>query len=222
MANKLRITPTSTVDIAVGSFGTTSTTSQTLGVTMMEIETESGELIPISVLIVPLIAAPIQNLVSTSVYSMPHLQDLKLAHPVTSGRNFTILLLIGTDYYWSFVKDHIIRGKGPTAQRSKLGYLLSGPLPTTLSETNSSALLQITSTMTIKELKLPNIEQFWSIEAVGTETDTPSQNLTFLQCYQQSSISQTSEGIYVARFPWKEINRVFSPISPHAREESLH
>ena len=171
---------------------------------MMDIETESGELIPISVLIVPLIAAPIQNLVSTSVYSMPHLQDLKLAHPVTSGRNFTILLLIGTDYYWSFVKDHIIRGKGPTAQRSKLGYLLSGPLPTTLSETNSSALLQITSTMTIKELKLPNIEQFWSIEAVGTETDTPSQNLTFLQCYQQSSISQTSEGIYVARFPWKE------------------
>ena len=58
--------------------------------------------------------------------------------------------------------------------------------------------------MTIEELKLPNIEQFWSIEAVGTETDTPSQDLTFLQCYQQSSISQTSEGIYVARFPWKE------------------
>ena len=92
---------------------------------MVEIETESGKLIPISVLIVPSIAAPIQNLVSTSVYTLPHLQALKLAHSVTSRRNFTISLLIGTDYYWSFIEYHIIRGKGPTAQWSKLGYLLS-------------------------------------------------------------------------------------------------
>ena len=37
MANELQITPTSTVDIAVVSFSTTSTTSQTLRVTMVEI-----------------------------------------------------------------------------------------------------------------------------------------------------------------------------------------
>ena len=158
MASELQISPTSTVDIAVASFGTTSTTSQKLGVATVEVETESGELIPISVLIVPSIAAPIQNLVSTSVYTMPHLRDLKLTHPVTSGNNFTISLLIGTDHYWSFVEDHIIRGKGPTAQRSKLGYLLSGPLPTTLSEATSSALLQITSTMITDEPREPDIE----------------------------------------------------------------
>ena len=126
----------------------------------MEIETESCELIPISVLIIPSIEVPVQNLVSTSVYTMPHLWDLKLAHPVSSGRNFTISLLIRVDYYWSFIKDRIIRGKGPTAQCSKLGYLLSGPLPTTLSEIIASALFQITSTMITDEPKLPNIEQF--------------------------------------------------------------
>ena len=116
MANELQITLTSKVDIAVASFGTTSTTNQKLGVAMVEIETESGELIPISVLIVLSIAAPIQNLVSTSVYIMPYLWDLKLAHPVTSVRNFTISLLMGTDYCWSSIEDHIIRGKGPNAQ----------------------------------------------------------------------------------------------------------
>lgn len=168
----------------------------------MEVQTESGEVIPITVLIVPSIAAPIQNLVSTAVYTMPHLQGLKLAHPVTSGKNFTISLLIGTDFYWSFVEDRIVRGKGPTAQQSKLGYLLSGPLPTALSECTSSALLQFTSTVTMQEPKVPNIEQFWSIEAVGTEAST-SPDLTSLQQYQQTSISQTSEGIYIARFPWK-------------------
>jgi len=90
---------------------------------------------------------------------MPHLRDLKLAHPVTSEKNFAISLLIGTDYYWRFVKDHIIRSKGPTAQGSKLGYLLSGLLPTTMSETTSSALLQITS-MTTVEPREPDIERF--------------------------------------------------------------
>ena len=56
--------------------------------------------------------------------------------------------------------------------------------------------------MITQEPKVPNIEQFWSIEAVETEATT-SPNLTFLQQYQQTSISQTSEGIYIAKFPWK-------------------
>ena len=104
---------------------------------------------------------------------MPHLQNLKLAHPVTSSKNFRISLLIGTDYYRSFVEDHIIRGKGPTAQQSKLGYLLSGPLPIPMSAAISTALLQITS-MIADEPKEPDIERLWSIEAVGTETNTPT------------------------------------------------
>ena len=90
MANELQISPTSTTDITVASFGTTSATIQKLGVATVEVEMESGELIPMSVLIVPSIAAPIQNLVSTSVYTTPHLRDLKLAHPITSDKNFTI------------------------------------------------------------------------------------------------------------------------------------
>ena len=36
---------------------------------------------------------------------------------------------IVTDHHWSFVQDHIIKGEGPTAQKSKLGYLLSELLP---------------------------------------------------------------------------------------------
>ena len=70
----------------------------------------------LSVLIVPSIAVPIQNSVCTSVNSMPHLRELKLAHPVTTNKNFKISLLIGTDYYWTFVQDNIVRGEGPTAQ----------------------------------------------------------------------------------------------------------
>ena len=203
LANELHISPTSHADIAMASFGTKSTTHQKLGVATIEIETLSGELISMSVLIVPTIAAPIQNSISTSVYNMPHIQHLTLAHPVTSEHNFAISLLIGTDYYWNFVQDDIVRGEGPTAQQSRLGYLLSGPLPDVLSDSTSSALLQITSTMSSEEPLLPNLEKFWSVEGIGTDTVTKSPDLTFLQSYQESAISRTSEGIYVAKFPWK-------------------
>jgi len=116
LCNELHITPTSMTDMAVASFGTTALTQQKLGVAMVEIEAVSGELIPLSVLIVTSISAPIQNTVSTVVCSLPHLCDLRLAQPATSEGNFTMSLLIGTDYYWSFIQDHIVRGQGPTAR----------------------------------------------------------------------------------------------------------
>ena len=129
---------------------------------------------------------------------MPYLQGLELAHPVTSEHNFEISLLIGTDYYWSFIQDHIVRGEGPTAQQSKLGYLLSGPVPSSLQEASSSILLQLTSTTTTP--KEPDLEQFWSVEAIGT-TVNKSSDPSFLKTYQETCIHQSPTGMYVAKFP---------------------
>ena len=70
---------------------------------------------------------------------LPYLRNLPLAHPVLSSDSFKISLLIGTDHYWDIVEDHIVHGQRPTAMSSKLGYLLSGPLPVdqTTSVTNT-------------------------------------------------------------------------------------
>ena len=84
---------------------------------------------PVSALIVPHIATSLQNSFQACVKNIPHLQGLVLAHPITREEKFEISLLIGADHYWDFIEDHIIRGNGPTAMQSKLGYLLSGPLP---------------------------------------------------------------------------------------------
>lgn len=85
---------------------------------------------------------------------MPYtgVRNLKLANSVTSEK-FAISFLIVTDHYWSFVKDYIIRGKGPTAQQSSLGTCC---LLTTMSEATSSALFQITSLIN-DELNEPDI-----------------------------------------------------------------
>ena len=45
------------------------------------------------------------------------------------NENFEISVLIRADHYWYFVEDHVICGNGPTAVQSRVGYLLSGPLP---------------------------------------------------------------------------------------------
>jgi hypothetical protein len=64
------------------------------------------------------------------VSELPHLRGLKLAHPETGEKTFTISMLIGADFFWDVVEDQVIRGNGPTAVKSKIGYLLSGPIRT--------------------------------------------------------------------------------------------
>ena len=164
-------------------------------------QTLAGDQIPISALIVPRIAPPLQNSVHTSLKNIPHLKGLHLAHPVTENENFEISVLIGADYYWSFIQDLIIRGTGPTAVQSKLGYLLSGPLP--IHSHNSTVSLFHVSTQPTKDV--PNIERFWNVEAAGTPSTTKEDpDKQFLRSYMESSINCQPDGSYSLKFPWKD------------------
>ena len=221
MAAELNIIPITSEGLTLASFGTDSTAYHQLGAATVKLETNSGELIPVSVLIVPSIAAPIKNTVCASFNTIPRLQGLKLANPVGGNEDFKLSLLIGTDYYWTFVQDHIVRGNGPTAQKSKLGYLLSGPLPYPVNQSTSSILLQITWALTKPEE--PNLEQFWSIKGIGTNLREEGIDLTFLQAYQNSCISQTPEGTYTAKFLWKENRHTYlQTLTPVPAEHMLY
>jgi len=164
MATKLNLRPYCKDSISLASFGSNSAMYRSLSVTIIKIQTITGEKIPISVLIVLTIAPPLQNSVCTSLKQIPHVKRLHLARPVTKNENFKISVLIDVDYYWNFVQDCIIRGTGPTAVQSKLGYLLSGPLPA--HSHNLTLSLFHLSTQFTKDV--PNIERFWNVEAAGT------------------------------------------------------
>ena len=199
LAAELQVTPTSTTQVALSSFGANSKSLQTIDVATVQVETLDGELIPISALIVSTISTPIHNSCHLPLNTLPHLKGLKLANPNNDTQEFTISILIGTDYYWSFVQDRIIRGAGPTAQQSKLGYLLSGPVPQLAVQSSTSVLLQIT---TLADDQQFNPQELWSIEAIGTNPILS--NGAFLRSYQSKNISQIPNGTYIARFPWKE------------------
>ena len=147
----------------------------------------------------PDIAVPLRNITNEKVTQLPHLKGLPLAHPVTTDESFRISLLIGVDHYWNIIEDDIIRGDSPTAVKSKLGYLLSGPLPA----------IQPTTILHVGDSTDVNcdIQKYWSLETTGTEPQAgknTNADQQFLEMYSQRYITRLEDRSYCARFPWKE------------------
>ena len=162
----------------------------------------------VSVLSFPAICSPLPTKVDASSY--PHLQGLQLAD--CSDSQDSINVLIGSDYYWDFVTNEIVRGDfGPTAINSKFGWLLSGPAEfATSSETsvtnliisgNSSGLFDHTQDPLVDTLK-----QFWETESIGIKGE--------LECEQSSDCFNDNVRFngerYEVELPWKENRPVIS------------
>jgi hypothetical protein len=158
----------------------------TLTTATVYLVTDRKKKIPLKVLIVPTIATPIDNTHRSDISSLPYLKGLKLAHPVTHDKEFSISLLIGADFYWDIVEDEIIRGTGPTAVKSKIGYLLSGPINSSKSSRSVEQILNVMVSHIPEDI---SIERFWSLENLGiTPDDTDRKLQDERQQYQLTSI----------------------------------
>ena len=103
LADELQLQPTHQEIISMSSFGAQVSSSRSLAVVTMFVHTLNDSLIPISVLIIPKLAAPIRNSVRTHLRSIPYLQKLPLAHPVTGDENFEISVLIGAGNLYKII-----------------------------------------------------------------------------------------------------------------------
>ena len=108
LADVLQLTPSKQEDITLAPFGANTMTPKSLSVASIKIVAKMGELIPLSVLIVPKIATPLQTVSHLQLHRLPYSQGLTLAHPITGDKPFEISLLIGVDHYWKLVGDHVI------------------------------------------------------------------------------------------------------------------
>ena len=100
LADQLQLNPTGFENISVASFGAQVSTTRRLAIASIHIHTLNEGQIPVTVLVVPKLAAPIRNSVRTHLNKLSYLRGLPLAHPVTSDENFQISILIGADFYW--------------------------------------------------------------------------------------------------------------------------
>ena len=120
LATQLGADPCHTESLSISSFGRSTAVKDTVKLINLMLETYVCD-VSIFALVVPTIALPIQNFVTSDLQNLPHLQGLRLAHPVSSAEKLDISLLIGVDHYWGIVGTDIVRGRGPTAMQSKLG-----------------------------------------------------------------------------------------------------
>ena len=114
-------------DVNLVTFGANNSKLRRVDVADLKLETKSG-CINLSALVVPRISTPMRNLVHSAIKKHDYLRDLELAnHTYAENESFEIDLLIGADYFWDIIGNKVVRGPGPTAVESKLGYLLLGP-----------------------------------------------------------------------------------------------
>lgn len=95
--------------------------------TSLAIIDRAGQPVNKEAIILDHIANPIQNPHRIAVLQLPQVRGLQLGHPKTHAEPlFPVDILLGADHFWSIVTNQIVRGDGPTAVSSWLGYLLSG------------------------------------------------------------------------------------------------
>jgi len=198
MVSRLHLKSDGTHVISISAFGDPAQTVQRLDTATVQLVADDGEKIPVRVLIVPVIAKPLSNYFRSCVTNLPYLRGLKLAHPISSDNEFEISMLIGADHYWDIVGDNIVRGNGPTAVASRLGYFLSGPLPE--SEHRRTSVMDV-----IAAHVATDVSHFWDIETLGISPEDVEQTcaVDHLKSYQDKCIS-FEDGKYKARLPWKE------------------
>ena len=201
LANKLELVPTGKEALSISGFGDTSNNMRELPTAIVYLQTET-ETIPMNVLIVPEIAVPLRTY-PNNMENMKHLTGLKLAHPAMNDGYFEIMVLIGADYYWSIVQDRVIRGNGPTAVESKIGYLLSGPTTGCNKKLPPTLMMNIMTSHSAEEVDL---ERFWKVESDQTHD-------SYMAVYQSASIT-FQDGKYFAKLPWKHNH----PVLPTNKE----
>ena len=107
VAKSLNITPNKSQIIHISVFGG-GTTPKKLHLALISLRTNDGGEVLMSVLVIPKIAAPLQNLIPCPGDHFPYLRDLPLAYPVQAIGKFEISLLVGADFYWHIVRDRVV------------------------------------------------------------------------------------------------------------------
>ena len=124
---------------------------------------------------------------------------------MTSDVQFQISLLIGADHYWDIVEYDIIRSLGPTAAKSQIDYLLSGPvldlLPT--SSAFNAGILKVIVLNELENILNTALERFGNIESIRIlPTQAEANKAQLVTEYQTSSI-RLQNGQYFAKLRCK-------------------
>ena len=168
LRERLNLETIRTEKLIINTFGNEKSELKEFPIVRMHVKTTTHQMIPIEAICVPKICAPLSNQ-NTKFYAdnYRHLRKLCLADYSRGEEKLNVNVLIGLDYYFSFVTGKIIRGEGgPTAISSKLGWILSGGFQTDDDESNCFEVHTMRQN-TEHDILRNELQKFWQIESVG-------------------------------------------------------
>ena len=202
LRDRLKLPTASTERIQIKTFGSADGCDKLCDIVHLKIRVNDGETLEIAALVVPLVCSPLMSQpidIASECYE--HLTGLELADSGDSHDMLEVDVLIGSDWYWSFVTGRVIKGTSePTAIHTKVGWILSGPVGdqvvVNLTLTSTHA-LRVDTFMAEPSLD-DQLKKFWELESLGIPKDESSVYERFLQ---QISFDGRR---YEVSLPWKE------------------
>ena len=201
----LKLPTESSQRISIKTFGSTKENSQCVDVVRLCVATDQGEDVELSAFVVPIICDPLQSQsIAEATHTYAHLKGLKLADYGSGEDNVEVDILVGSDQYWSLVSGRVVRGEhGPTAIETKLGWVLSGPIPEGMQVDRQQS--NLVTTHVLKSAVNPvdvtnetldgNLKTFWELESLGIKPRTLYEEF-------QEQISFKNHR-YEVHLPWK-------------------
>ncbi|KAK3729474.1 hypothetical protein QZH41_009383, partial [Actinostola sp. cb2023] len=127
------------------------------------IDTESGQVVYIEAWTINKVCAPF-TAVDIDVNEFKHLRNLKLADTLPR-EEAQVDVIIGADQYYKIVQGNIKKGPPgtPIATRSRLGWLISGPIPGTEKDENFTSMVTVTKIDRVQE----DLQRFWELDTMG-------------------------------------------------------
>ena len=210
LKSKLNLNPVKTETLNLNTFGNKRLTKQKCDLVEVSLK-GTNSYHSISVLCFPKICSPLPTTIDISQY--PYLKDLEFADcSVLNGHdtNSDIDILIGSDYYFDFILENIVRGDGGlVAVESEFGWLVSGPKTCNEEFTGVSCtnlIIEENYPFSNPEFRVENgsndelksiVERFWETEAIGVENKPKHDRTDFLR----NTKFKAEEGHYEVKLP---------------------
>ena len=199
LKQKLNLKSLKTETLNLNTFRTDKFRKQKCDLIEINLEGRDGSVIRLKPLVFPIICSPLSS--SININEFPHLQGLEFVDDL-DGSQDCIDLLVGADQYFQIVSGDTIRGEsenGPVAMRSKLGWLLVGPVinfESDVSDCISNLVIEGNSSYDARKNKdqelVQTLKRFWEIEQCGVEDNLDKRTNEF--CDSLTGVEKQRQG----------------------------
>ena len=176
-ANHLKLRVVGKEKQLIKTFGSTEPQFCECEIVQLTVHCSDGLKVYINAYKIPLICSPLSNqYIDVAKETYPYLRYLPLADKADGKFEQEVDLLIGSDSYWAFVSGNPIKGEGPTAIPTRLGFILNGPVQIfNLPESDevqsigihSVHVLESEAVDTDKREIVSELNKFWDLETLG-------------------------------------------------------